>query len=100
MSLIYHLLRAGDWPVEGVCAYRPPSLAAEGFIHCSTAEQVAATASRYYSGVADLHVLELEVEALTAQLVWENTTGGTEPFPHLYGPINEAAVVQMRLFLR
>lgn len=98
MSTIYHLVRAKDWPAEGASAYAPASLATEGFIHCSSAEQVARSASRYYAGVPDLQVLVLEVEALTSPLVWENTSGGTEPFPHIYGPINASAIVEIRPF--
>ncbi len=99
MSHIYHLLRWRDWPAGGACDYAPASLQTEGFIHCSSAEQVAGAATRYYAGVADLMILALEISALTSPLVWENTTGGTEPFPHLYGPINAEAVRDLRPFM-
>ncbi len=47
---------------------------------------------RYYKGVDGLVVLELDPSRLDAPLKYENTVGGTELFPHLYGALNLAAV--------
>jgi uncharacterized protein (DUF952 family) len=74
--------------------YRAPSLQAEGFIHCSFPEQLAATAARYYAGRADLTLLRIDADhpAIAAALVVEATVGA-EPFPHVYAAIPVAAVV-------
>ena len=54
-SYIYHITTAAAWDkaqVEG--AYTADSLAIEGFIHCSTADQVAGVLDRYYKGQTGL----------------------------------------------
>lgn len=96
---IYHLALEADWhdaastggPYERSTIGR--SLADEGFIHCSTASQVAATALRHYAGRDDVLVLEVDPELLVAELRVEDLSGSGEPFPHVYGPIPLAAVV-------
>jgi uncharacterized protein (DUF952 family) len=59
---------------------------ADGFIHFSTAAQAGETARRYFTGQADLVVLEVEAADLGADLKWEPSRGG-DLFPHLYGPL-------------
>jgi uncharacterized protein (DUF952 family) len=73
-----------------------PSLADEGFIHCSTHAQVVATANRIFRGSGDLLLLELDPSKLTATLRWERATDVGDEFPHIYGPLNLDAVVGTR----
>jgi uncharacterized protein (DUF952 family) len=73
-----------------------PSLAEEGFIHCSTFAQLEATANRIFRGSGDLLLLEVNVNALTAPLKWERATDVGDEFPHIYGPLNLDAVVGTR----
>lgn len=90
---IYHITTADAWTAaqhEG--AYRHPSLQTEGFIHCSTRQQVPRTIARHFPDTKGLLLLEIETDKLEAKLVYENTSGGTEPFPHVYGTINPDAV--------
>ena len=70
-----------------------PSLADEGFIHCSTRAQVVATANRIFAGAGDLLLLEVDPSKLTATLKWERATDVGDDFPHIYGPLNVDAVV-------
>lgn len=91
--MIYHIVSAESWQsAQAAGVYSAESLTTEGFIHFSTRAQVIATANRYYHGHSDLLLLAVDVAALRADLVYENTTGGSEPFPHLYGPLNLDAV--------
>lgn len=71
---------------------RPPSLDAEGFVHCSTASQVVATTERWMAGVDDLVLVELDVERLEADLRWPEVYPG-QRFPHLHGELRADAVV-------
>jgi uncharacterized protein (DUF952 family) len=64
---------------------------ADGFIHFSTAAQVRETARRHFGGHTDLIVLEVEAADLGEALRWEPSRGG-DLFPHLYGPLDTAAV--------
>ena len=88
--LLFHLALAGDWDPEAA-DYRGSTigrtLAEEGFIHCSAAEQVQATADRYYRHRSDVVLLRIDPSRVGAEMRVE---GG---FPHLYGPLPTAAVV-------
>jgi uncharacterized protein (DUF952 family) len=89
---IFHIVPAGEWlAVRG--AYAPTSLGGEGFVHCSDAGQVLRTAARFFAGRTDLRLLEIDVDRLTSRLVYENTEGGEELYPHVYGAIPRDAVV-------
>jgi uncharacterized protein (DUF952 family) len=93
---VHHVAHVADWPVAGGAQeYRHPSLAAEGFIHCSTAEQLPGTVAAHFSPDDDLVVLTVEVDRLTHELRWEPSRHG-DLFPHLYGPLDVAAVVEAR----
>ncbi|OJJ20066.1 hypothetical protein BKI52_16465 [marine bacterium AO1-C] len=90
---VYHIIPKADWDVaqqEGV--YTPVSIQTEGFIHCSNLLQVLGSANLFFKGQTDLLLLKIEVAKLQEKLVYENTTGGTELFPHLYGKLNLEAV--------
>jgi len=91
---IFHLASPGD--AQGLLdrgSYHTASLDSEGFIHCCTAEQLAGVMQRYYSDAQELVLLSLDVSLLDVDLVFENTVGGDELFPHVYGQINQQAVV-------
>ncbi len=76
---------------EGVL--EPPSLAAEGFVHCSTEAQVVATTDRWFAPDAELVLLELDPERLGgAELRWPEVYPG-QRFPHVHGPLRADAVV-------
>ncbi|HMN63308.1 MAG TPA: DUF952 domain-containing protein [Anaerolinea sp.] len=93
MAFIYHITPLRDWQAaQAAGTYTADSLEREGFIHCSTAEQVVDTANRYYAGQAGLALLRIRVEALRAEVRYENLVGGEMLFPHIYGPLNLDAV--------
>ena len=66
----------------------------DGFIHFSTAEQVAETAAKHFAGQRDLVLLRVDVAKLGDKLKWERSRGGAL-FPHLYGELDRAAVMQV-----
>ena len=65
--------------------------ARDGFIHFSSAKQVAETAARHFAGAADLMLIAVDAEALGGALKWEVSRGG-DLFPHLYGTLPLEAV--------
>ena len=65
---------------------------ADGYIHLSTAAQLTATVDKHYAGQTDLHVAEVDLDALGDAVKWEQARGG-EDFPHLYGDLPLDAVV-------
>ena len=97
--MIYHLTDPTTWERSQAAGQHTGStrnvdLEQEGFIHCSTAEQWPATAERFYADVDELLLLHIDESALDAPLVYEQLGDAPEPFPHVYGPIPVAAVVQ------
>lgn len=68
-----------------------PADARDGFIHFSTASQLAGTAAKHFAGAVDLVLIAVDAEALGAALKWETSRGG-ELFPHLYAPLPLSAV--------
>nr|WP_272213167.1 DUF952 domain-containing protein [Marinicella sp. W31]MDC2879115.1 DUF952 domain-containing protein [Marinicella sp. W31] len=65
---------------------------ADGFIHFSTADQVAETAARHFSGKRDLLLIAVNAGMLGDALKYEPSRGGAL-FPHLYGVLPFSAVV-------
>jgi uncharacterized protein (DUF952 family) len=63
----------------------------DGFIHFSTAAQLAATAAKHFARQRDLLVVAVDAEALGPALKWEPSRGG-DLFPHLYAALPLAAV--------
>jgi uncharacterized protein (DUF952 family)/ribosomal protein S18 acetylase RimI-like enzyme len=91
---IYHISDHASWlKAQRQGYYEHPSLKLEGFIHCSERSQLLAVANRYFKKQSDLIVLEMDASQLKAPLRFENTTGGTELFPHVYGTINLDAIL-------
>jgi uncharacterized protein (DUF952 family) len=91
---IFHITSVADWTAaKAAGSYTADSLASEGFIHCSTAEQFIWVANQRFVGRTDLRLLHIDPAKLTADVVYENLEGGTKLFPHVYGPIPLAAVI-------
>ena len=101
MELIYHLATPDD---ANALAQNQPytcqSLESEGFIHCCTADQLAGVLQRYYKNADQLTLLSVDPAALGDTLVYENTVGGEELFPHQYGKIAHSAVFRSQRLLR
>ena len=91
---IYKILRAPEW--AELCAAGQSNGApidiADGYIHFSTADQVAETAARHFAGVEGLILAALDANALGPDLIWEPSRGGAL-FPHLYAPLRLADVI-------
>jgi uncharacterized protein (DUF952 family) len=94
MPAIFHIAERAQWETaQAEGAYWHPSLETEGFIHCSTAEQVVWVANTFFRGQSGLVLLELDPEAL-ATLQFDPVEG-VGVFPHVYGTIDLKAIVQV-----
>jgi len=97
--MIYRIADTQDWEAAQTSGYfASPDLAAEGFIHCCTAQQVAAVANRYYQGQEGLVLLEINETQMYSPLKWEDLTNAGELFPHVYGRIPRSALVRCLVF--
>ncbi|WP_020123526.1 DUF952 domain-containing protein [Streptomyces canus] len=99
-NLIVHLTERSLWEearARGTyeISTRGRTLQEEGFIHCSTREQLPGTAARFFAGVPDLVVLVIDPARLDVPLKYEAPAPGAEEFPHVYGPIPVDAVVDV-----
>jgi uncharacterized protein (DUF952 family) len=91
---IFHLATPEEWAeaqATGVVA--PPSLATEGFVHCSTADQLDDTIARHFTGVDELVLLRLHAD-FGDLLRWEESRPG-EAFPHVYRAIGLDEVAEV-----
>lgn len=94
MPAIYHLARVSGWRAaarSGVY-HGTPEDRADGFLHFSTAEQVAESAARHRRGETDIVLLAVAAETLGDALRWEPSRNG-DLFPHLYGALPLASVL-------
>jgi uncharacterized protein (DUF952 family) len=99
MNLILHITRQEDWQqAQGVGVYRGDTLVSEGFIHCSTPQQVIGVAHRFYLGQAGLVLLGINSDQVQAPIQYERTEND-EFFPHIYGALNLDAVTQVWEFV-
>ncbi|HKO41990.1 MAG TPA: DUF952 domain-containing protein [Pyrinomonadaceae bacterium] len=99
MATIFHITKRDEWDrAKQAGTYKAPSLASEGFIHCSTSDQVIRTANRLFQGQTGLVLLEIDTDRVGAEIKYENCEGGQENFPHIYGPLNPESVVRVMAF--
>ena len=94
--MIYHVVTDANWQKalqQGF--YEAESLAKEGFIHTSKAEQVAGVLERYYKDQSNLLLLHIDETKLTAPLKYELAPSVNEEFPHIFGRLNIDAVTKV-----
>jgi len=90
----YHLIGEQEWiSAKAGAHYAPESLSKEGFIHFSLKSQLEGVVERFYSQRTDLLVLVIDRNKLRAPVRFERAHG--EEFPHLYGPLNLDAVIEV-----
>jgi uncharacterized protein (DUF952 family) len=93
MTTIYKICEAALWAeAQRTGEFRGSAVDfADGYIHFSTAAQVADTAAKHFTGLSDLVLVAVEADDLGGALKWEPSRGGAL-FPHLYGALPVAAV--------
>jgi uncharacterized protein (DUF952 family) len=114
---LYHITPGAEWAAaqasgEYRLSTRGKTLAEEGFIHCSHAHQVVSVADAIYRGTTGLVLLVIDPAAVRAEIREEalgrvgpgpgggadRLAGAGERFPHIYGPLNVDAVVDVLPF--
>lgn len=101
--MIYHISSRSNWAkAQATGLYSAPSLESEGFIHCSSIDQILPVANSMFRGRRDLLVLCIDEAKLGSKILWEapiHPEPSAEPpatddalFPHVYGPIEVATV--------
>ena len=85
IMLVFKIFRRPEWEAfqgDGKTKGAPIDVG-DGFIHFSTAGQLAETLALHFSGEDDLLILALDAEQLGDALRWEPSRGGNL-FPHLF----------------
>jgi uncharacterized protein (DUF952 family) len=102
--MIYHIVIEADFRSHNDGRrYRPPGLAADGFVHCAPAASVLQVAADFYGAVSDtVLLLRIDPARLSSPTRYEAAAptpgAGTSHlatsavFPHVYGPIDTAAI--------
>jgi uncharacterized protein (DUF952 family)/lysophospholipase L1-like esterase len=93
VASLFHIVAPADWPATG--RYAPASLANEGFVHFSFADQVEGVANARYRDAPELVVVELDPTALGVEVRVEDSYRAGHTFPHGYGPVPIAAAIAM-----
>jgi uncharacterized protein (DUF952 family) len=100
MANIFHITTRSAWDsasAEG--SYRPAAFSTDGFIHCSTSEQVIQVANIRFRGQSGLVLLSIDTDKVAPEIVYENLEGGQQLFPHIYGELKPEAVVEVAEFV-
>jgi len=98
MAFIYHVTTKQEWETAMLKGYYTvPTLESEGFIHCCAEEQVNGVLERYYAGKKELVKLVIDTGKLISGLKYELAPSVNEHFPHVYGPINLDAVLDVEM---
>lgn len=103
---ILHLASNEAWlATEKQGTYHADSLSVEGFIHCSKPSQIVGVANTFYHGQEGLVLLVIDPTRLQSKLKWEppaepepTHAGEDDLFPHIYGPLNLDAVLDVLPF--
>ena len=91
---IFHICQKEDWrAAQDAGIYSPLSIETEGFIHFSNAGQVANVVNTFYKDLPDLVLLHAVIDKIFSEVKWEDSDG--DVFPHVYGPLNLEAVMEV-----
>jgi len=100
--VIFHICTEEDWQLARIAGtYTPAAMADDGFVHCSDPGTVHLPANHLYPGRTDLVLLQMDPARLDVPVRWEPGLAEDPAgpwFPHVYGPINVAAVVSVHPF--
>jgi uncharacterized protein (DUF952 family) len=95
--LIYKVLRAAEWAELEARGETPgaPVDRTDGYVHFSTAGQLAATLEKHFAGETGLMLLAVDAELAGPAIRWEAARGGAL-FPHLYRALTLGDVIWAR----
>lgn len=96
-EVAYKLVDRAEWDAARAAgAYAGSAVdLADGYIHMSSAAQLAETARKHYAGRGDLLLVTVDLTVLGEALKWEASRGG-DLFPHLFAPLPVSAGVEER----
>ena len=95
MIIILHITKREQWEkakLEGV--YRSDTHDSQGFIHCSTSQQIVKVANTLYPAQRELVLLCIITNRVQSEIKYESAES-EELYPHIYGPLNVDSVAKV-----
>ncbi len=94
MAHIYHFITQSNLDQYlGGDALVLPTLESEGFIHCSTLDQVLDVANFLEPYSEEMQLLEIDEARLVPEVKYEDAMQNGRFYPHVFGPVNRDAIV-------
>ncbi len=75
------------------------SLKSQGFIHCSETDTILRVANSNWNGRKDLILLVIDTNKIAPLVKFEPDPESGTLYPHIYGPLNTDAVIEIKEFL-
>jgi len=92
-NVAYKILTAGEFAELQAGRFEgTPADIADGYIHLSTALQVAGTVEKHFAGRTDLIIAKIDLTTLGSKIRWEISRDHAL-FPHLYGRLEATHVI-------
>jgi uncharacterized protein (DUF952 family) len=93
--MIYHIATEVDWQncIKGDL-YAPGRFNTDGFIHCSTKNQIERIANSIFRAYSKVRLIFVDDEKEKEFIVYENLEGGKEVFPHIYRKLPQDSIVK------
>ncbi len=103
--LIFHAALPDDWAAakrDGryETSTRGATLDQVGFIHASQASQLVPVLNAFYADLDELVLLHIDTDRLASPWRLDGVPGSDEPFPHIYGPLDIDAVIEITTIRR
>lgn len=99
--IILHCMPKSVWEsVRHQPYFGEASVAAEGFVHCSSIDYFWRVAPNFRNETADLVLLLIDTDHVNAEIRWEDADNCGREYPHVYGTIPVSAVSAVLPFLR
>jgi uncharacterized protein (DUF952 family) len=98
VSTIFHITKREQWEkakLKGV--YRGDTLDSQGFIYCSTSQQIVKVANALFYAKRELLLLCIATNKIQSEIKYESV-GSEELYPHIYGYLNIDAVTMVADF--
>lgn len=91
-EFVFKILDTETWSAAGTdLVPAMPIDIKDGYIHLSTAEQLAETLALHFKGQSDVTILAIRTAGIEQNIKWEPSRGG-QLFPHVYGDLPRGAV--------
>ena len=99
--MILHCMKKSTWNERKTKEYwGQRNIDAEGFLHCSTVEYFWRVAPNFDEVEDELVIVCLDEEKIKSEVRYEDGDNCGRAYPHVYGLINNSAVIKVLPFLR